>query len=713
MLFPSARSPSARTAIALTPVEDALPVVSWLGPSTGADAGELEDGDGFTVVEHGPGMPLLGEHARGRFTRPHLRGHRLRSADVSEPGGAWSTWFRPVAEEHDDRRLVVTAVDEDAGLGLVVELETVAGGSLRGRCTVTNQGRGDYVVDGLEVVLPLPDDHVELLDFTGRHERERSPQRHTITDGLWLREGLGGRPGLDSATMVVAGTPGFGTTHGRVVGVHVAWSGNSVLRVERTAASGTTIGGGEHLLPGEVTLRPEASYATPWVYFAAADDGLDGLAAAWHTYQRSLEAHPRSQPVVLNVWEAVYFDHDLDRLRGIADRAARVGVERFVLDDGWFHDRRDDTAGLGDWWVDESVWPDGLNPLIDHVGELGMEFGLWFEPEMVNPDSDLYRQHPDWILAAGDRTPLLHRNQLVLDLTRPDVLDHVFERMDKVLSAHAIDYVKWDHNRDLLEAGSGALGGAPAAHAQTLAFYDLLDRLRAAHPRVAWESCASGGGRIDLGVLERVQRVWTSDMTDALARQQIQRWTTQLVAPEYAGAHISAPRSHTTGRTLSLDFRAATALFGAFGIEWDLTEASEHELDQLASWVERFKRFRPLLHSGRMVRPESSDPSVLLHGVIGAVDGRIEALVAHVQLDESAHNRGVSVRVPGLEPTTRYRLRWEGPVTELGTSMSVRPFANGPTDGQSVSGALLASRGFWMPRMRPEVVTLVHLTPEG
>ena len=179
-----------RTAIALTPVDGALPVVSWLGPTRGAETGELTEADGFSVVEHGPGMPLLGEHARGRFTRPHLRGHRLRSADVAETGGAWSTWFRPVAEEHDDRRLVVTAVDEHAGLGLVVELETVAGGSLRGRCTVTNRGQGDYVVDGLEVVLPLPDDHVELLDFTGRHERERSPQRHTITDGLWLREGL-------------------------------------------------------------------------------------------------------------------------------------------------------------------------------------------------------------------------------------------------------------------------------------------------------------------------------------------------------------------------------------------------------------------------------------------------------------------------------------------------------------------------------------------
>ena len=707
MLFPRARGEGTRTAISLVAVEGALPLVTWLGETE--RPGEVEDLDGFVAAPHGPGLPLLGEHARGRYSRPHLRGHRLVTGSTGVSGApGWTTWFRPVHEEVGEERYVLHAEDPAAGLALVYELESVPGGALRGRGTVTNTAPGAYVLDGLEVVLPLPDDHVDLLDFTGRHERERSPQRHPVEDGLWLREGRGGRPGLDAATMVVAGTAGFSTTHGHVVGVHVAWSGGSVLRVERSAAHGATLGGGERLLPGEVVLPTGASYASPWVFFAAARDGLDGLAARWHGYQRSLAAHPDLQPVVLNVWEAVFFDHDLPRLEEIAQRAARVGVERFVLDDGWFHDRRDDTAGLGDWIVDEQVWPEGLDPLIDHVRGLGMEFGLWFEPEMVNPDSDLFREHPEWILSAGDRAPLEHRHQQVLDLTRPEVTDHLFDRMHVVLSQHAIDYVKWDHNRDLLEPGSAARGGAPAVHAQTLAFYELLDRLRAAHPHVAWESCASGGGRIDLGVLERVQRVWVSDMTDAVARQQIQRWTTQLVAPEYAGAHVSAPGSHATYRRLSLDFRAATALFGAFGIEWDLTEASEADLDVLASWVARFKRFRPLLHAGRVVRPESSDPTVLLHGVVA--EDRSEALVAHVQMDESAHNRGVQVRVPGLDPERSYDLAWEGPVAETEASMSVRPFTEGPTAGRPVTGAVLGSRGYWMPRMRPETVTLVLIT---
>jgi alpha-galactosidase len=704
MLFPPKTRTGPCTRIELATRDDGFPVVFW----TGLHGGEDSSGNAFPLLPNGPGMPLLGEHAHRLYTRPHLRGHRLVvGADGVATGQGWSTRFVQESLDVSDTRLTVTASDADAGLKLVAEFESVAGGALRGRYTVSNTAPGSYLVTGLEVVLPVADHHVEALDFTGRHERERTPQRHSVTDGLWLRESRGGRPGLGAATMVVLGTPHFSPTEGEVLGVHVAWSGDSTLRVERDASTASTIGGGELLQPGEVCLAQGESYATPWVFFAAADDGLDGLAAVWHAYQRSLDAHPGTQPVVLNVWEAVYFDHDLDRLRGIADRAARVGVERFVLDDGWFRHRRDDTAGLGDWWVDEDVWPNGLTPLVDHVRALGLEFGLWFEPEMVNPDSDLYRSHPDWILSSGPRVPLLQRNQLVLDLSRPEVREYLFERMSAILSAHPVDYVKWDHNRDLLEAGTGLRSGAPAAHEQTMAFYSLLDALRAAHPHIAWESCASGGGRVDLGVLERVQRVWTSDMTDALARQQIQRWTTQLLAPEYVGAHVSSPTSHTTGRTLPLDFRAATALFGSFGIEWDLMTAGDEELDQLADWAARYRRFRGLLHSGRVVRPDSSDPAVQLHGVVATDRG--EALVAHVQLDESAHNRGVAVRVPGLDPAATYRLTWEGPTGVSLVSASSPLPVEGPTEGREMTGRALATQGFWMPRRRPETVTLVHV----
>jgi alpha-galactosidase len=295
----------------------------------------------------------------------------------------------------------------------------------------------------------------------------------------------------------------------------------------------------------------------------------------------------------------------------------------------------------------------------------------------------------------------------VLDLTRDEVWTYLRDAVDAVLSAYDIGFVKWDHNRDLLEAGSNARGGAAAVHEQNLAYYRLLDDLRERHPDVVWESCASGGGRIDLGVIEHVQRVWTSDMTDALSRQQIQRWTGQLIAPEYLGAHISSPTSHQTGRTLSLDFRAATALFGSFGIEWDITDASDDDLARLSEWIERYQLYRGLLQSGRVVRIDVADPAVLAHGVVARDGG--SALLAHVQLDESASNRGVELRIPGLRADERYDVRWEGHVDPAPASHTVGLDEAGPSGGVAVSGAALAEVGLWLPRCDPETIRLIHL----
>jgi alpha-galactosidase len=508
--------------------------------------------------------------------------------------------------------------------------------------------------------------------------------------------------------MMIVGNPAFGFAHGDVIGAAVATSANSVLAVERSGAGWPTLRGGELLLPGEMVLAENERYTTPWLVVAASTSGLDGLAESLHTWQRSLPAHPAVQPVNLNVWEAVHFDHDLDRLIEIADRAAAIGVERFVLDDGWFRGRRSDRAGLGDWEVDRTVWPDGLHPLIDHVHARGMQFGLWIEPEMVNPDSDLFRAHPDWILAAApDRIPRFHRNQLVLDLTNTDTWTYLRDRLDTLLSDHGIDYVKWDHNRDVLEAGSLRRSGAPAVHEQTAAVYRLLDDLQLHHPDVVVEFCAAGGGRIDLAGVERVQRFWTSDMTDALARQHIQRWTSQLIAPEYLGAHISAPTSLQTGRTFSLDFRAGTALFGSFGIEWDLTEASDEELADLKDWIDRYRAWRAVLHTGRVTRLDVADPAVLAHGVV-ATDRR-RALFAHVQLDESAGNRGTVLRIPGLLPETYYRCTWASPPDTAFVSAASPLPEIGPTGGEPVSGEALERIGLWIPRRRPETLQLIAI----
>jgi alpha-galactosidase len=392
----------------------------------------------------------------------------------------------------------------------------------------------------------------------------------------------------------------------------------------------------------------------------------------------------------LNGWEAVWFDHDLDRLTRLADLAAAVGVERFVLDDGWFGARRDDHAGLGDWVVAPEVWPQGLAPLADHVRALGMQFGLWFEPEMVNADSDLFRDHPGWILATGGRTPPEQRFQQVLDLAVPGAFDHVLEQMTQVLTGVPVDYVKWDHNRDLVDAGSSLAGGRPGVRARTVAFYRLLDALAERFPDIEWESCASGGGRVDLGVLERTQRVWTSDQNDAQARQSIQRWTGQLVAPEYLGAHVSAPVSEQTHRALSLDFRAGTAFAGSLGIEWDLTRAGDEDRAALAEWVAAHRRHRELLHAGRVFRVDSPEPSVWVHGVVAQDRG--SALVACVQFDDAVH-APPRVRVPGLDPARRYA------VTRIRPSAAPRTVQPG-----SVTGAVLADLGLPGPDRYPASV---------
>jgi alpha-galactosidase len=487
--------------------------------------------------------------------------------------------------------------------------------------------------------------------------------------------------------------------------VHLGWSGDAAYAAERGPAGFAQLGAAELLTPGEVALAPGETYAAPPLYAVHSAAGLDGVAAAFHRLLRARPSHPRSpRPVVLNTWEAVYFDHDLERLRRLADVAASVGVERFVLDDGWFGGRRDDRSGLGDWYVSPDTWPDGPAPLVDHVTGLGMQFGLWVEPEMVNPDSELHRAHPDWVPAVAGRRPLPWRHQQVLDLANPAAWEHVLGRLDALLGAHDIGYLKWDHNRDLVDA---AHGGRAGVRAQTLAAYALLDELRRRHPGVEVESCASGGGRVDLRILARTDRVWPSDTIDALDRQSIQRWTAQLVPPELVGAHVGPPRAHLTGRAHHLSFRLATALFWHLGIEWDLTAASPAELADLAAGVAFHKQVRGLLHGGDVVRADHPDPAALVHGCVAPDRG--EALFAYVQLATPGPEVPAPMRLPGLADDARYRVV---PVPLAGGPqvLQARPPAWLAAGGAVLSGRVLAAVGLAPPVLRPEQALVLHLT---
>jgi alpha-galactosidase len=318
-----------------------------------------------------------------------------------------------------DSAAVLTLRDNEAGLTITAHLEITASGLFTQRLELSNTGPHTWPLAWLALTFPVPATATEILDTTGHHLREHWPQRHEFTIGTHTRQSRRGRTGADATLLQAAGTPGFGWEHGLVHGVHLGWSGNHSQVAERVVSGEAFLQAGELLFPGEITLAPGSGYATPTAY-GSWGDGLNQLAHRFHRHIRTTH-RPVRRPVTLNTWEAVYFDQSGDKLIDLAKAAARVGVERFVLDDGWFLGRRDDTSGLGDWRPDPAIWPEGLSPLADSVTALGLEFGLWVEPEMVNPDSGLARLHPDWILRGRADLPPQARSQQVLDLANPDV----------------------------------------------------------------------------------------------------------------------------------------------------------------------------------------------------------------------------------------------------------------------------------------------------
>lgn len=588
------------------------------------------------------------------------------------------------------------ASDPDAQLALDLTVELTASDAIRMRATLTNTGEDGYQLDQLLLCLPVPSRASEVLDFAGRWGKERSPQRGRLGIGTHWREGRHGRTGADSALVLHLGTPGFGFQGGEVWAVHTAWSGNHIHYAEKIITGDQVIGGGELLLPGEVVLDHGQSYTSPWVV-ASHGTGLDEIAAVHHRYLRGrsdVAGHApvgATRPVTLNVWEAVYFDHDTDRLLDLAERAAKVGIERYVLDDGWFGARRDDHAGLGDWTVSPDVWPKGLHPLVDRVNALGMEFGLWFEPEMVNPDSDLARAHPDWVMQVPGRMPLESRHQWVLNIGIPGAYEHVRNQMMAMLDEYRIGYLKWDHNRDIVDGGTSP-DGRPGVHEQTLAFYRLVDDLKAAHPGLEIESCSSGGARVDLEVMQHCDRVWVSDNIDPTDRQQMMRWTAQLLPPEMLGSHIASGASHTTGRFHDIGYRAATAVFGHLGVEWDLAKATEDEIAQLGAWIAWYKQNRETLLAGRTVRVDLPE-GVYLHGVVSPD----KAIYGYTELELAPVWSLGMVPLPGLDPEARYR------VSHLELTAHGRELP-APVE---MTGRQLATHGIRAPHVNPERTRII------
>ena len=359
-------------------------------------------------------------------------------------------------------------------------------------------------------------------------------------------------------------------------------------------------------------LQPGESFQTPEAVLVYSAEGIGGMSRTYHRLYRTRLSRGRyrdlERPILVNNWEATYFDFNAQKIEAIAETASELGIELFVLDDGWFGKRDDDRSCLGDWVVDRNKLPDGLEDLARRVNDKGLQFGLWFEPEMISPDSDLYRAHPDWCLHVPGRRRTEGRRQLILDLSRQDVRDYLYEAISGILASSPISYVKWDMNRNMTEIGSAQMdaeGQSEIAHRYMLGLYDLLERIVTAFPDVLFESCSGGGGRFDPGMLYYMPQTWTSDDTDAVERLKIQYGTSIVYPVSSMGAHVSAVPNHQLHRMTSLEMRGDVAMSGNFGYELDLTVFTDEEKEIVKDQVATYKELRGLIQTGDLYRLKS------------------------------------------------------------------------------------------------------------
>ncbi|MGL3607512.1 alpha-galactosidase [Rhizobium sp. G187] len=638
-----------------------------------------------------PSSVLLPTGGMGFFGWPAISGHRGGHDFVAQFGG-WTVL-------REGNHTVLKGIDAVAKLGLAIKLTAHDAGLISMATELSNLGDVDYQLDRcMAATFLAPAGDVQVMSFTGMWGREFQTRRELLGNGTWVQESRRGRTSHDRFPML------FIESEAQIFGVTLGWSGNHQLVIDRTDDGQRLVHLGELFEPGEIVLKPGDSYRSPVAYAGADSQDFHAFVRDELTYWPGGKMSPR--PVTLNTWEGNYFDHQMDSLKAQATAAAELGIERFVLDDGWFGKRDNDTTSLGDWDIDPRKYPDGLKPLVDHVTGLGMQFGIWFEPEMVNPVSELYKAHPDWALTIEGRPILESRTQLVLDLTRAEVSDYLFAKIDAVLANHAVSYVKWDMNRDLTHAG-GCDGKAKIA-AQTRAVYALMDRVRAAHPDVEIESCASGGGRIDYGALARTHRVWTSDCTDALERLEIQRGASVFVPPEILGSHISASPNHQTGRRHTLAFRALVALAYHLGVELNPLELTDEERSELKVYIETYKRLRELFHApdaafrlepidGRYVWGAASDEKIVL--IVAQGPQMVGEQPALLKLPESVTRFGGTWSIASVLPAEPEFIRIsEGQKRLLSGEVSF-----------SLEAAGLS--GLPLPMLKPESALLLELTP--
>jgi alpha-galactosidase len=505
----------------------------------------------------------------------------------------------------------------------------------------------------------------ELMTFHGTWAREFTRQTDPILFGRIGVSSICGKTGNRAQSFLGIVSPGITQESGEAYGLQFLYSGNFSSMVEKAPNEDIRVSMGIHPEEFSWELMPGENFYTPEVVMTYSDHGLGRMSRSFHDLFRNHlirgKYKDQKRPILINNWEATYFDFNMEKLLEIARQAKDCGVEMLVVDDGWFGKRNDDNSGLGDWKVNEEKLPGGLSALSVKLKEIGMKLGVWFEPEMVSPDSDLYRAHPDWAIAIPGIEPSRSRNQLVLDVSREDVRDYLFEAVSDVIRAADVAYVKWDMNRHLCDLYSDALPSerqGELLHRFVLGVYDLQERLLTAFPDLLLENCSSGGSRFDPGMLYYSPQIWTSDDTDAYERIRIQEGAATLYPLSCLGAHVSICPNHVTGRTVPFTTRGHVALAGTFGYELDITKLSKEEHEEMKEQTVLFHRYNDLVRNGDYYRIASFRENGFYdcYGVVSKDKSEMLLTFIHVINRPCTPNRFIHLK--GLDEKKRYRVTW-------------------------------------------------------
>ena len=587
-------------------------------------------------------------------------------------------------DSNDSQTLTVKLADGDLELQLHYTVFADEDVIVRS-ATFINHGKTVFLNRALSAQLDLPDANYDFIQFAGSWSRERHLHRSHLRPGTQSISSLRTASSHQENPFFMLARPHTDNNQGAVFGFNFVYSGNFLDSVEVDQFDTTRVLIG--INPDEFgwKLNSGDSFQTPEVIFSYTDNGFNALSQQLGTFYAQHLINPhfahQERPILINNWEATFMDFTEDKLMPIVERAKELGIEMFVLDDGWFGHRDDDRSSLGDWFVDEKKFNHGIAGFAKRVHDLDMKFGLWFEPEMISIDSKLYQTHPEWMIKTPGRGQTPGRHQFVLDMSRQEVVDYLFGLMSHIIQDAKLDYIKWDMNRNITEMYGADLPADQQlefSHRYILGVYDLYDRLTKAFPDVLFESCASGGGRFDLGMMYYAPQAWCSDDTDAVERIKIQDGTSYGYTPSMWGAHVSAVPNDQVGRLTSIDMRAKVAYFGAFGYELDVTELSDEEQATIKQQVAFYKQYRKLFQFGTFYRLETPDTSDNVYGWETVSHDKQTAIGMRYQILNGANPAYIRYYFKGLDPERRYTVN----------------------DGSEVfSGAELMNAGYFVPRV--------------